>query len=278
LLQPCSGPDYHANLAWIEQHLQAAHAEGAEWALLPENAFLMEDDADRLLSQAQPEDATPGLLAMCAAASRLGLWLLIGSVMVRPDTKALDPRLYNRSFLIDPSGNIVSRYDKIHLFDVELAGTGDKNGHYQESARFQPGRQAAVAHTPWGGVGLSICYDLRFPYLYGALAQHGAQILTVPAAFTRVTGQAHWHCLLRARAIETGCFVLAPAQTGQNTPRRETYGHSLVVSPWGEVLVDAGTKPGYAMASLDLAQVAEARRRLPVLQHAVMKHSLIFDH
>ncbi len=194
------------------------------------------------------------------------MWLGIGSLALK--TGDSDGRFANRSFLIDAGGAIVARYDKIHMFDVQLSG-GEV---YRESAAFRPGDRAVVADTPWGRLGLTICYDLRFPYLHRALAQAGADVILQPAAFTVPTGQAHWHVLLRARAIETGCFVLAAAQTGTH-PRsidaaeRRTYGHSLAVAPWGEVLADAGQAPGVNLVDIDLAQVAAARGRVPSLTH-----------
>jgi predicted amidohydrolase len=188
------------------------------------------------------------------------VWLAIGTLGVR----APDGRIWNRSYLVDPNGAIRARYDKIYLFDVDLAG-GET---YRESATIAPGEQAVVAETPFGGVGLSICYDLRFPQLYRALAKADARILMVPAAFTRTTGRAHWHVLLRARAIETGCFVLAASQCGEAPDGRlARYGHSLIVSPWGEVLADAGAEPGFVTASLDLGEVDAARRAIPALRH-----------
>ncbi|HYD99546.1 MAG TPA: carbon-nitrogen hydrolase family protein, partial [Alphaproteobacteria bacterium] len=174
-----------------------------------------------------------------------------------------DGRVANRLFVIDPQGEIRARYDKIHMFDVDLAG-GES---YRESATFRPGEQAVLAQTPWGGLGMTVCYDLRFPHLYRALAQAGARLLAVPAAFTVPTGRAHWHVLLRARAIETGCFVIAPAQTGTHDAGRQTYGHSLIVDPWGEVLADGGGEPGFVTADLDLGRIDEARGMVPALRH-----------
>jgi predicted amidohydrolase len=185
--------------------------------------------------------------------------LLLGSLAI----KAGPGKVTNRSYLVDAAGEIAARYDKLHLFDVDLAD-GER---YRESAAVAPGSNAVVAPTPWATLGLSICYDLRFPYLYRALAQAGAQILTVPAAFARTTGQAHWHVLLRARAIETGCYVLAPCQCGTHGGGRPTYGHSLIVDPWGRILADGGDEPGIVTATLDLAEVAKARAMIPALQH-----------
>jgi deaminated glutathione amidase len=208
---------------------------------------------------AQEDDAT--LVAFRALAVELGVWLLLGSIAV---TAEGEDRLANRSFLIAPDGEIVAYYDKIHMFDVEV-GDGQT---YRESRSYRPGTSTALANTGIGRVGMTICYDLRFPALYRSLAQAGAQILTVPAAFTRVTGEAHWHVLLRARAIETGCFVVAPAQGGKHEDGRETYGHSLIISPWGEILVEAdGDEPGVIWTDLDLDEVDKARARIPSLDN-----------
>jgi predicted amidohydrolase len=172
-------------------------------------------------------------------------------------------RLANRSFLIDPAGQIKARYDKIHMFDVDLAG-GES---YRESATYRPGDRAVLANLPWGTLGMTICYDMRFPQLYRTLAQAGAMFITVPSAFTRPTGQAHWHVLLRARAIETGCFIIAPAQCGEHAEGRKTYGHSLIVSPWGEVLADGGEQVGISLVEIDATKVREARGMVPALDH-----------
>ena len=195
------------------------------------------------------------------------MWLLIGSVAVdiarEPGVPEGERRLANRSYLIDAQGAIVARYDKIHMFDVDLAG-GES---YRESNAFRPGGEAVLAPTPWGVLGMTVCYDLRFPQLYRGLAQEGADFLAIPSAFTVPTGKAHWHVLLRARAIETGCFVLAPAQWGEHAEGRHTYGHSLIVDPWGEVLADAGEGVGIVSARIDPARIAEARRMVPSLRH-----------
>jgi predicted amidohydrolase len=207
----------------------------------------------------KPEAEHPGVPAFQALAAELKAWLLIGSLAVKLDAKTCA----NRSFLFDPQGRIAARYDKIHMFDVDLA-----NGEtYRESATFRPGEQAVTADLPWGRVGLTVCYDLRFAYLYRALAQAGASFLTVPAAFTVPTGEAHWHVLLRARAIETGCYVFAPAQCGEHAEGRKTYGHSLIVAPWGEVLADGGEEVGIIYADVDPAKVTKARNMVPALRH-----------
>ena len=194
-----------------------------------------------------------------ALARELDAWILLGSIAVTTD----DGRLANRSVMFDPSGAVVARYDKVHLFDVDLAG-GES---YRESATIAPGERAVLADLPWGKLGLTICYDLRFPQLYRALAQAGADFLSVPAAFTKTTGEAHWHILLRARAIESGCFVLAPCQTGAHAGGGACYGHSLVVDPWGRVIADGGEETGIVTAEIDPAEVAKARAMIPALQH-----------
>jgi predicted amidohydrolase len=247
------------NLESASALIRAAAKAGAELVLTPENTTLIEPNRARAFAKTPPEDAHPGVPHFAALAQELGIWLLIGSMPVRAD----DKRIANRSFLYDPTGAIAARYDKIHMFDVDLP-----NGEtYRESNGVRPGEQAVVAATPWGGLGLTICYDVRFGYLHRALAQAGAAMLTVPAAFTVPTGQAHWHVLLRARAIETGCFVFAPAQTGEHAEGRLTYGHSLIVSPWGEVLADAGDQPGVIIAEIDLEEVQKARSMVPALRH-----------
>jgi deaminated glutathione amidase len=247
------------NLASASNFIRAAAGAGARLVMTPENTTLIDPNRARALAKTPPEETHPGVPHFSALARELGIWLLIGSMPVRAD----DKRIANRSFLYDPTGGIVARYDKIHMFDVDLA-----NGEtYRESNGVKPGEQGVVAATPWGGLGLTICYDVRFAYLHRALAHAGAVMLTVPAAFTVPTGQAHWHVLLRARAIETGCFVFAPAQTGEHAEGRLTYGHSLIISPWGEVLADAGEAPGFIIADVDLAQVHKSRSMVPALRH-----------
>jgi predicted amidohydrolase len=247
------------NLASASNFIRAAAGAGAQLIMTPENTTLIDPNRARALAKTPPEETHPGVSHFSALAKELGIWLLIGSMPVRAD----DKRIANRSFLYDPTGGIVARYDKIHMFDVDLP-----NGEtYRESNGVKPGEQGVVAATPWGGLGLTICYDVRFAYLHRALAHAGAAMLTVPAAFTVPTGQAHWHVLLRARAIETGCFVFAPAQTGEHAEGRLTYGHSLIISPWGEVLADAGEAPGFIIADVDLEQVHRARSMVPALRH-----------
>ncbi|MCU0838068.1 MAG: carbon-nitrogen hydrolase family protein [Rhodospirillales bacterium] len=251
--------DISPNLPIIAALVGEARAAGADLVLLPENVTMLEPDSRQLREKAQPEDHHPALPVLAALARETGAWLLIGSLSIRLD----DGRVANRSLLLNADGTIVARYDKIHLFDVDLGG-GES---YRESATIAPGDRAVVAATPWGKLGLSVCYDVRFAHLYRHLAKAGADFLTVPAAFTRVTGEAHWHILLRARAIETGCYVFAPAQTGTHAGGRQTFGHSLIVDPWGRVLADGGEAVGISVADVDPAEVAAARRRVPALTH-----------
>ncbi len=258
-IQLNSAREIAPNLAVIADLVQRACAAGCELVVLPENCAMLEPDARRLREKAEPEATHAALAALCALACAEGCWLVVGSLAIALD----DDKVANRSFVIDAAGGVVARYDKIHLFDVDL-GAGES---YRESARVRAGDRAVIATTPWGGLGLSICYDLRFPALYRHLARTGADFLSIPAAFTRTTGQAHWDVLVRARAIENGCFVLAAAQCGTHALGRETYGHSLIVDPWGRVLADGGTEPGIITAALDLALVADARHRIPALAH-----------
>jgi deaminated glutathione amidase len=260
-IQTSSGADISENIKQCHSLVQNAAGQGAQLVALPENAFLMRDPAQKeafpLFSQAEH----PGVQAACSWARECAVWLLVGSVAVLPDTGAT--KLLNRSLLISPQGLVVATYDKIHLFDVTLPG-GES---YAESSRFAAGERMVVVPTPLATLGLSICYDVRFPHLYRAMATAGAQLLMVPAAFTYTTGTAHWEVLLRARAIENGCFVVAPAQTGTHPGDRRTFGHSLIIDPWGRVLANGGTEVGVVLADLDLAQVDEIRTRLPSLAH-----------
>jgi predicted amidohydrolase len=258
-LQVNAGNDMAANIEVAARLTDEAKRAGADMVLMPENVAMMEWGRANILAKAMREDAHRALAAFRAMATETGLWLHTGSLAVLLDGE----RVANRSFVIDPLGNIVARYDKIHMFDVDL-GNGET---YRESATFAPGDRAVVADLPWGKLGLSICYDLRFPQLYRRLAQAGATCLAVPSAFTRTTGQAHWHVLLRARAIETGCFVFAPAQCGDHAGGRQTFGHALIISPWGTVLAEAGDEPGFIIAVVDPADVDEARRKIPSLSH-----------
>jgi deaminated glutathione amidase len=265
LLQLCSGDDPAANLPVTEALLREAAAGGAELALTPECTNIVSSSRERQREVLAVEAEDPTLARLAAVAGELGLWLVIGSLCLK--SGAPDGRFVNRSFLVGPDGVVRARYDKIHMFDVELAG-GES---YRESAAFRPGDAAVVAEAAGVTLGLTVCYDLRFPRLYRDLAQAGAQVLTVPSAFTVPTGRAHWHVLLRARAIETGCFVLAPAQAGRHAAStgkpRETYGHSLAVGPWGEVLAEAGDGVGVTFANLDPAEVARVRGMVPSLGH-----------
>ena len=259
LVQMRTGRDVARNLADASSFIREAAAAGARYVQTPEMTTLMELDRARLFVETRPEDGNPAIAHFRALARELGIWLHIGSmgVLVKPD------KIANRALLIDPHGRIAARYDKIHMFDVQLPG-GES---YRESRNFEPGGAAVIAETPWGGLGLSICYDLRCPHLFRTLAKGGARIIAIPSAFTIPTGVAHWHTLLRARAIETQCFVLAAAQGGKHENGRGTYGHSLVVAPWGEIVAEAGTDPCVLMADLDLAAVDEARKRVPSLEH-----------
>lgn len=259
LVQVNAGPEILPNLETAGRLVRNAVADGAQLVCLPENVSLMAQGRDKILARVKPEESHPGVPFFRDLARDTGAWIMTGTLGCLLE----DGRVANRAFVIAPTGDIVARYDKIHMFDVDLAG-GES---YRESATYRPGERAVVAPTPWGGLGLSICYDVRFAYLYRALAKAGASLITVPAAFTVPTGKAHWHVLLRARAIETGCFVLAPAQTGLHDGNRGTYGHSLIISPWGEVLADAGEGVGHIIADLDLSKVAEARRMVPSLGH-----------
>jgi predicted amidohydrolase len=265
LVQLNSSDDPAANLPVTLAFIVDAIAQGAEFVLTPEVTNCVSGSRSHQKAVLHPEDSDPTLKALRAKAAERGIWLLIGSLALK--TTDPDGRFANRSFLIGPDGGIVARYDKIHMFDVDVS----PEETYRESDGFRPGTRAVTADLPIGTLGLSICYDIRFPHLYRRLAHVGARILTVPAAFSYVTGAAHWECLLRARAIETGCYVLAPAQTGTHTAStgrsRQTHGHSLVVAPWGEVLADGGTDPGVVMVDLDPAEVESARARVPSLRH-----------
>ena len=258
-VQVNAGTEIAENLTAAGDLIRRARDAGASFIATPENVGMIVQGRDKVLARVRPEAEHPGFPFFADLARETGAWLLAGSLGVLLE----DGRVANRSVLFDGQGRVAARYDKIHMFDVDLKA-GES---YRESATFRPGERAVVAATPWGGLGMTVCYDVRFAYLYRALAQAGASILTVPSAFTVPTGSAHWHVLLRARAIETGCFVLAPAQTGTHDAGRRTYGHSLIVSPWGEVLADAGEEVGIVVADLDLDRVAEARRMIPALTH-----------
>ncbi len=265
LVQLTVTDDPAANLPGTVALIRQAAAQGAGFVLTPECTNGLSSSRAHQMLVFHHQDDDPTLSALRAEAAVLGIWLLVGSLGLK--THDPDGRFANRSFLIAPDGTIAAQYDKIHMFDVNVSETEV----YRESAGYRPGTKAVLAQTPFAQVGMTVCYDVRFAYLYRQLAQAGAQILTVPAAFNHLTGAAHWETLLRARAIETGCFLLAPAQTGFHAEShgkgRRTHGHSLAVAPWGEVLADGGTDPGVTMVDLDLSLVEKARARVPSLTH-----------
>ncbi len=258
-VQITSGQDPAANLEAASVLVREARSAGANLIATPEVSNLMGLRRREVAALARPEAEDLSVAGYCGLAAETGAWLLAGSLVLR----AAEDKLVNRSLLIDPQGRIAARYDKIHMFDVEIPD----GQSYRESRAYRAGARAITAELPWGRLGMTVCYDMRFPYLYRALAKAGADFLTIPSAFTRFTGQAHWHVLLRARAIETGCFVIAPAQCGEHEGGRQTYGHSLIVAPWGEVLADGGTAPGITLAEIDPAEVARARAMIPALDH-----------
>jgi len=260
LLQARTGIDPDANARALVAAVEEAAAGGAAMLFTPEMSGLLDRDRARAASNLRLPEEDPVLAAVREAAAKAGIWVHLGSLAVR---RADEPRLANRAFLIDDAGAVRATYDKLHLFDVDLP-TGES---WRESAAYAPGEAAVVAQTPVGPLGLSICYDLRFPDLFRALTDAGAKVIAIPAAFTVPTGEAHWHVLMRARAIEAGVFVVAAAQAGHHEDGRETYGHSLVVGPWGEVLLDMGSEPGLAFAEIDLAEVDRVRARVPALDH-----------
>jgi deaminated glutathione amidase len=259
LVQLRSGRAVAPNLDKAEALIRRAAKGGAQYVQTPENTGIMELKPELVLAAAESEGKS-ALLAWAKARARdLGIWLHVGSIAIKLDQTGVA----NRSYLIDPKGRVAARYDKLHMFDVDLAG-GES---YRESQYFRPGAKAVLADLPFGRLGLSICYDLRFPSLYRALAAAGAELIAIPAAFTKQTGEAHWHVLTRARAIETGAFVLAATQGGLHENGRSTFGHSIIVSPWGEILAEAGEEPGVIFADLDLAASEEARARIPAIKH-----------
>jgi predicted amidohydrolase len=259
LVQMRSGRTPQANIDAAAKLIGEAKTAGADYVQTPEMTNILEIRRENLFAAIVAEEADTGLAAVRELARAHGLWLHVGSLAV----KVSPEKAANRSFLIDPKGEIAARYDKIHMFDVDLA-----NGEsYRESRNFRPGEMAVTADLPWGRLGLTVCYDLRFPALYRALAEAGASFLAIPSAFTRQTGEAHWHVLVRARAIENTCYVLAAAQGGKHENGRETFGHSMVVDPWGRVIAEAGIEPGVVMAEIDPAEIAAARARIPSLQH-----------
>ena len=259
MIQMRSGLQPAANLDAALALIGEAKTAGADYVLTPEMTNIMEVKRERLFATIVEEDADTSLATLRELARKLSIYIHVGSLAI----KLTADRAANRSFLIDAKGEIAARYDKIHMFDVDLAG-GES---YRESRTYRPGEMAVVGDLPWGRLGLTICYDLRFPALYRALAEAGATMLTIPSAFTQQTGEAHWHVLIRARAIENGCFVFAAAQAGKHENGRETFGHSLIVDPWGRILAEGGGEPGVVMAEIDLAEVSKARARIPSLQH-----------
>jgi deaminated glutathione amidase len=259
LVQLRSGRAVGPNVDAAETLIRRAAAGGAQYVQTPENTAIMELEPELLLAVIDVEERAAPLARLKALAKELGIWLHLGSLAV----KLASGKVANRSYLIAPDGEVAARYDKLHLFDVDLAG-GES---YRESRNYDPGAKAVVADLPWGRLGLSICYDLRFAALYRALAVAGAEFIAVPAAFTKQTGEAHWRVLLRARAIETGAFVLAATQGGLHENGRSTYGHSMIVSPWGEVLAEAGEEPQVLLADIDLAESDAARAKVPSLKH-----------
>jgi predicted amidohydrolase len=259
LIQMRSGRTPQVNTDMAAKLIGEAKTGGADYVLTPEMTNIMELSRERLFATIVPEENDAALATFRELARALGIYLHVGSLAL----KVSSDKAINRSFLIDRRGEIVARYDKIHMFDVDL-----KDGEsYRESRSYRPGELAVVSDLPWGRLGLTICYDLRFPALYRALAEAGATYLAIPSAFTRQTGEAHWHVLMRARAIENGSFIFAAAQGGAHENGRETFGHSLVVDPWGRVVAEGGTEPGVVFADIDPAEVATARARIPSLQH-----------
>jgi len=259
-VQMNAGPDITENLQTAEQMIREAAAQGAEFIATPENTCQIRFRPEEKLETAHTLETHPAIPLFKSLAKELNIWLLAGSLTIKaPEAN----KLLNRSILFSAAGDIAAQYDKIHLFDVTL----NTNETYKESATIQPGNKAVIAQTPWSDIGMSICYDVRFSKLYRDLAQNGAKILTIPAAFTIPTGQAHWETLLRARAIETGSFVIAPAQTGTHEKGRQTYGHSMIINPWGEILAQAGNQPEIITAQINLEDVTKARQSIPSLQH-----------
>jgi predicted amidohydrolase len=259
MIQMRAGLSPAANLDDASRMIGEAKAGGADYVQTPEMTNLLAANREQLFSVIADEEHDASLAGYRELARKHGMFIHVGSLAI----KVLPDKAANRSFLITPQGNIAARYDKIHMFDVDL-GNGES---YRESRNYKPGEQAIISNLPWGVLGLTVCYDLRFPALYRALAEAGATILAIPSAFTKPTGEAHWHVLMRARAIENGSFVLASAQAGKHESGRETYGHSIIVDPWGRVLAEGGEEPGIVMAEIDPAAVTKARSRIPSLQH-----------
>jgi deaminated glutathione amidase len=259
MIQMRSGLDPAANLAAVLDLIDRAKGAGADYVLTPEMTNILAAKREQLFAKIVAEEQDVTLATLREVARKLAIYVHIGSLAI----KASPEKAANRSFLIDRKGEVAARYDKIHMFDVDLAG-GES---YRESNTYRPGELAMVADLPWGRLGLTVCYDLRFPALYRALAEAGASFLAIPSAFTRQTGEAHWHVLQRARAIENGCFVFAAAQGGKHENGRETFGHSLIVDPWGRILAEGGTEPAVVMAQIDPAEAVAARSRIPSLHH-----------
>ena len=259
MIQMRSGLKPALNIDDAVRLISEAKSAGADYVLTPEMTNILAAKREQLFDVIVDEEADPSLATLRELARQLGIHIHIGSLAIRLSAD----RAANRSFLVDPRGNIAARYDKIHMFDVDLAD-GES---YRESRNYRPGELAVLADLPWGRLGLTICYDLRFPALYRALAEAGATMLAIPSAFTKQTGEAHWHVLLRSRAIENGSFVFAAAQGGKHENGRDTYGHSLIVDPWGRIIAEGGTESGVVMAEINPAEVANARARIPSLQH-----------
>ncbi|MEE8365064.1 MAG: carbon-nitrogen hydrolase family protein [Gammaproteobacteria bacterium] len=251
--------DIEANIDWVCERIVEAHGEGADFIALPETVGLIEPVNEQIPDRCFEQENDAGLAAFRVQARDLEVSILVGSQLI----KVPDGRIVNRSFLLDDKGEISAHYDKLHLFDIQLSD----GEFYRESDVIAPGDKAVVATTPWGKLGMTVCYDLRFAALYRALAQNGAQFITIPSAFTQTTGKAHWHMLVRARAIETGCYIIAPNQCGHHVDRRASWGHSLIVDPWGKVLADGGAEPGIVYAEIDLSSVERAHRKIPALTH-----------
>jgi deaminated glutathione amidase len=266
-VQMRSGVDIAENIAAADALIRQAAGQGAELIATPEMTTLLDRRAGAVWEKSTTEDADPGLKAFRALAAELKVSLLLGSIAIRVEGGQAEgekpKKCANRSFLIGPDGVVQARYDKIHMFDVQL----NAGNVYRESDSFAAGSEAVIANLPAGPLGMTVCYDVRFPDLYRQLAWGGAKIIAVPAAFTRITGEAHWHILLRSRAIETGCFIIAPAQGGRHQDGRETYGHSLIIDPWGEILAEAGVDPQLIAATLDLSKVEDVRSKIPSLKH-----------
>ncbi len=260
LVQMCTGNDLIHNINQAEEYIHTAVEKGAQFVMTPEQTSLMELSNDLLLAKTTVQEEDIALQRFSAIAKNLNIYLLIGSLAIRNPSNT---KLYNRSFLLGPDGHIITHYDKLHMFDIQL-----ENGEsYKESQKYQAGQKAAIADLPWGILGMTICYDLRFPHLYRQLAQKGAQYISIPSAFTQTTGRAHWEILLRARAIENGCYIFAPAQSGIHDNKRQTYGHSMIVSPWGDIVAQAQPHENVIVASIDTQFCQHVRKQIPSLQH-----------